>query len=71
VQLADDGDGVRRAPAGVLVHLGRVHEHKQEIVDSFRSNRERSLASAGVEVVAGRRGSWGREQSTPNAARRT
>ncbi|MFL5577186.1 MAG: mercuric reductase [Gemmatimonadaceae bacterium] len=53
VQLADDGDGVPRAPDGVLVHLGRVHERKQEIVDSFRSNSERSLASAGVEVVRG------------------
>jgi pyruvate/2-oxoglutarate dehydrogenase complex dihydrolipoamide dehydrogenase (E3) component len=53
VQLADDGDGMRRASPDVLVDLGRVHERKQEIVDRFRSNNERSLASAGVEVIRG------------------
>jgi pyruvate/2-oxoglutarate dehydrogenase complex dihydrolipoamide dehydrogenase (E3) component len=53
VHPAGDGDGVRRAPAGVRVELGRVYERKQEIVDSFRSANESSLASAGVEVSRG------------------
>jgi pyruvate/2-oxoglutarate dehydrogenase complex dihydrolipoamide dehydrogenase (E3) component len=53
VHPADDGGGVRRSPAGVLVELDRVYERKQEIVDSFRSANERSLASAGVEVIRG------------------
>ena len=53
VHVADDREGARGFSAGVLVHLDRVHERKQEIVDSFRSASERSLASAGVEVVRG------------------
>jgi pyruvate/2-oxoglutarate dehydrogenase complex dihydrolipoamide dehydrogenase (E3) component len=53
VHLAEEGGTVRRSHAGVLVDLDRVHERKQEIVDSFRSASERSLAGAGVELVRG------------------
>ncbi len=54
VHLTDDGEAVPDASVGVSVDLERVHERKQEIVDSFRSANERSLKSAGVEVVRGR-----------------
>lgn len=53
VRLADDGGAAGHAPTDVLVDLGRVHERKQGIVDSFRSGSERALASAGVELVRG------------------
>jgi pyruvate/2-oxoglutarate dehydrogenase complex dihydrolipoamide dehydrogenase (E3) component len=53
VQPADVGAGTHGAPAGVRVDLDRVHERKQEIVESFRSASERSLAAAGVELVRG------------------
>ncbi|HEX7981685.1 MAG TPA: mercuric reductase [Gemmatimonadaceae bacterium] len=41
------------ASSALVVDLGRVHERKQQIVDSFRSGDERSLASAGVELSRG------------------
>src|SRR5690606_42142672 len=53
LRLADDGDGVLPAPVVVLYYLARVHERKQEIVDRFRSGNERSLESAGVDVIRG------------------
>ena len=53
VQVREDGGATRPAPADVLVDLGRVHERKQHIVESFREGSERSLASAGVELVRG------------------
>jgi len=53
VQLVDDGGGVQRGPVDARVRLGRVHERKQEIVVSFRSNSERGLASTGVRVILG------------------
>lgn len=53
VQVMDEDGVAQRAPADVLVDLFRVHERKQGIVDSFRTGSERSLASAGVELVRG------------------
>ena len=53
VQVSGDGRRAGGAQADVLVDMNRVHTRKQEIVDSFRSGSERSLASAGVELVRG------------------
>ncbi len=36
------------------IDLARVHERKQQIVDSFRDGSERSLIQAGVDVIRGR-----------------
>lgn len=51
---------VRRAPlygvdlrVGPNVDLERVRKRKQHIVDSFRASSERSLATAGVELLRG------------------
>ena len=50
---ARDAAERQAASSGLVVDLDRVHERKQQIVDSFRSADERSLASAGVELSRG------------------
>lgn len=42
-----------QADSGPLVDLKRVHERKQQIVESFRGGSERALRAAGVDVVWG------------------
>ena len=53
VRARDDADARQAASSALVVDLRRVHERKQQIVDSFRSGDERSLASAGVELLRG------------------
>jgi pyruvate/2-oxoglutarate dehydrogenase complex dihydrolipoamide dehydrogenase (E3) component len=53
VRARDGAAATRAASSGLVVDLGRVHERKQQIVDSFRDADERSLASAGVELSRG------------------
>lgn len=44
-------DGAPVAAQAIGVDLGRVRERKQAIVESFRKGSERSLATAGVELI--------------------
>lgn len=53
VRAGDDAVATGAASSALVVDLGRVHERKQQIVDSFRAEDERSLASAGVELSRG------------------
>jgi pyruvate/2-oxoglutarate dehydrogenase complex dihydrolipoamide dehydrogenase (E3) component len=53
VRARDDAAERQAASSALVVDLDRVHERKQQIVDSFRSRDERSLASAGVELARG------------------
>jgi pyruvate/2-oxoglutarate dehydrogenase complex dihydrolipoamide dehydrogenase (E3) component len=53
VQIASSAEAEQGPASSVVVNLRRVHERKQQIVDSFRSGSERSLASAGVELIRG------------------
>lgn len=53
VQSLGTGGRAIEPPPDIIVDLERVHERKQQIVDSFRSGSERSLAAAGVTLVRG------------------
>ena len=53
VRARDDAAERHAASSALVVDLDRVHERKQQIVDSFRSGDERSLASAGVALSRG------------------
>ena len=66
--------GVHRGAGANDVHvdLARVRERKQHIVDDFRAGSEKSLASAGVELVRGQARFVGprRVEVTPSRASR-
>jgi len=68
--LPEDDDATVTRPW--RVDLRRVHERKQQIVDSFRSGSERALAAAGVELVRGQARFAGERtiEVVPSGARR-